>query len=75
LVDHLQISQADKEMILEKFQRNFFYFKIIEDDKPLVDFEKFKTIYSSFKLNIYDLVDLIFGYLILYPYSVNPISK
>ena len=47
--------------IFNNFCDNFYLTGIIKEDSEYVDFEKFKTVFNSFKMNILDLLDFIVG--------------
>ena len=47
--------------ILDNFCDNFYLTGIVKEDSEHVDFEKFKSVFCSMKMNILDLLDFIAG--------------
>ena len=50
-----------RKTLFENFLENFYMTGILGKDSNFVDFEKFRRIYNNYQMNIYDLIDLIFG--------------
>ena len=58
--EKLKLSQADS--LYNFFIENFTLCEIIQDQKESVNFLKFRQTYESYKMNIYDLLDLMTGH-------------
>lgn len=53
--------QPEKANLFENFIENFELTGILKKNTNEVDFERFKYIYSTHKMNIRDMIDLISG--------------
>ena len=58
--EKLKLSQADS--LYNFFIENFTLCEIIQEDRENVNFHKFRQTYESYKMNIYDLLDLMTGH-------------
>ena len=58
--EKLKLSQEDS--LYNFFIENFSLTEIIQDDKENVNFQKFRQTYETYKMNIYDLLDLMTGH-------------
>ncbi len=55
----LQLQSQDS--LYNFFTENFTLTGVITEGRPHVNFQKFAQIYESYKMNIYDLLDLMTG--------------
>jgi len=58
--EKLKLSTEDS--LYNFFIENFTLTEIIGDDKENVNFHKFRQTYETYKMNIYDLLDLMTGH-------------
>ena len=52
---------AKRKTLFENFLENFYMTGILGKDSNFVDFARFRDVYKNYQMNIYDLIDLIFG--------------
>ncbi len=52
---------AKRKTLFENFIENFYMTGILGKESNFVDFTKFRDVYRNYQMNIYDLIDLIFG--------------
>ena len=57
----IEDGKSRRRTLFENFLENFYMTGILKKDEKDVDFKKFKEVYGNYQMNIYDLVDLIFG--------------
>jgi hypothetical protein len=53
--------QTSSINLYDNFVENFILTGIIKKESELVDFERFKYVFFSHKMNIHDMIDLIAG--------------
>ena len=58
--EKLKLSQEDS--LYNFFIENFTLTGIIHESKENVNFQKFRQTYETYKMNIYDLLDLMTGH-------------
>ena len=58
--EKLKLSQEDS--LYNFFIENFTLTEIISEKKENVNFQKFRQTYETYKMNIYDLLDLMTGH-------------
>jgi hypothetical protein len=57
-----KLKLAKEDSLYNFFIENFTLTGIIAEDKENVNFQKFRQVYESYKMNIYDLLDLMTGH-------------
>jgi len=50
-----------RKSLFDNFLENFYMTGVLRKEENFVDFKRFKEVYKNYQMNIYDLVDLIFG--------------
>ena len=57
-----KLKLAKEDSLYNFFIENFTLTGIISEEKENVNFQKFRQAYESYKMNIYDLLDLMTGH-------------
>lgn len=60
-IDEKLASSEKKKSLFENFLENFYMVRVLQKNANSVDFARFREVYGNYQMNIYDLVDLIFG--------------
>lgn len=50
-----------KKSLFENFLENYYMTGVLTKENKIVDFQRFKAVYLGYQMNIYDIIDLIFG--------------
>lgn len=50
-----------RKSLFDNFIENYYMTGVIMMDGENVNFDKFRKVYENYQMNIYDIVDLIFG--------------